>query len=89
MKLIIMGRSIWYGEHSIVHIENLWANLKKIINSIYGIIPKKNYGLFLKEAEFRYNITKLNKDEKINLLKDVFKEVYEHSKFTFDIIGEI
>ena len=52
-------------------------------------MPKKNYVLFLKEAEFRYNITKLNKDEKINLLKDVFKEVYEHSKFTFDIIGEI
>lgn len=30
-----------YSLHSTVHIENLWANLKKYITSIYGIMPKK------------------------------------------------
>ena len=51
------GGDFGIGLPSTSHIESVWANLKNLITSIYGIIPKKNYFiLFLKEAEFRYNI---------------------------------
>ena len=55
------------GLHSTSHIENLWANLKKIITKIYGVMPQKNFILFLKEAELRYNLRNKTKDQIFNL----------------------
>jgi len=45
------------GSYSNAHIENYWAQLKKLLVRIYGIIPKKNYTLFIKEIEFCINIS--------------------------------
>ena len=44
------------GYHSTSHIESLWANLKKILTRLYGILPGNNFNLFIKEVEFLYNI---------------------------------
>ena len=74
---------------STAHIENLWANMKKILITIYGIMPQKNFPLFLRECELRYNLIKCTYDEKINIIKDIFKEVYENCKFVFEIIDDI
>lgn len=55
--------------------------LKEIITKIYGITRQKNFILFLKEAELRYNLRDKSKDEIFNLLKDYFKEIYTYNKF--------
>ena len=82
MKVFIHGGGDFgIGLHSTSHIESVWANLKKIITSLYGIMPKKNFILFLREAEFRYNIRVKNKDEIISLLKDIFKKIYDYNQF--------
>ena len=44
-------------------------------------MPQKNFQLFLKEAEFRYNIKNKSKDEIIILLRDIFKKIFEYNKF--------
>ena len=48
-------------------------------------MPKKNFILFLREAEFRYNIRTKSKDEIISLLKDIFKKIYDYSQFKIKI----
>jgi hypothetical protein len=73
-----------YSFHLTAHIENLWANLKKYITSIY--MPKKNFSLFLREAELRYNLISQTKEDKINIIKDIFKLVYINYEFTFGLI---
>ena len=45
------------GTHSTSHIENLWANLKYQIKSIYNKIPNKNFIYFLRESEFHLILT--------------------------------
>ena len=40
------------GYYSTSHIENYWSQFKRLITRIYGIIPKKNYTLFLKKLNF-------------------------------------
>ena len=44
------------GYHSTSHIESLWAYLKKILTTLYSILPGSYFKLFLREAELRYNI---------------------------------
>ena len=70
-----------YGLHSTSHIENLWANLKQIITKIDGIMPQKNFILFLKEAELRNNLRNKSKNEIFNSLKEYFKEIYSYNQF--------
>ncbi len=43
-------------------------------------MPKKNFILFLRESEFRYNIRTKSKDEIISLLKDIFKRIYDYNQ---------
>ena len=62
-----------------------WAYLKKILTTLYGILPGSNFKLFLREAELRYNIREKGKDEIISLLSDIFKLIYEKNKFNFNI----
>ena len=76
MKHISTGGYFGLGYHSTSHIENLWANLKKTITSIYGIMPNKNFILYLCEVEFRINISKKNSDEKIEILFKIIKYIY-------------
>ena len=47
-------------------------------------MPRKNFDLFLKESEFRFNIKDKSKDEKFEIIKSVFKEIYDNNKFKFD-----
>ena len=46
-----------YGYESTSHIESVCGNLKNIIKRIYYPIPNNNFVLFLKEAEFRREIS--------------------------------
>ena len=70
-----------FGAHSTSHIESLWSYLKEIITKIYGITPQKNFILFLKETELRYNLRDKSKDEIFNLLKVYFNDIYTYNKF--------
>ena len=53
------------------------------------IMQKKNFPLFLREAELRYNLISWTKEDKINIIKDIFKLVYINCDFTFGLIEEI
>ena len=44
-------------------------------------MPQKNFILFLKEAELRYNLRNKSKNEIFNYLKEYFKEIYTYNKF--------
>ena len=79
------GGEFGYGLHSTSHIESIWANLKKLIVGMYSIIPNKNFNLFLREAELRFNLIKKTKEEKLNNIKLIFKEVYENCQFEFGL----
>ena len=59
--------------------------IKKLINCLYGILQRKNYNLFIKEAEFRYNVREKNKKEIFILLKDIFKIIYDKNKFDINV----
>ena len=59
-----------YGDESTSHIESLWANLKFYIKKMYNMIPNVNFYSFLKESEFRHNISNLNANDKFD---DIFK----------------
>ena len=52
------------GTDSTSHIEQLWAHLKLIIKKIYNIIPKNNFIYFLREAEYRRNLSLLSSNDK-------------------------
>lgn len=83
------GGDFGLGYHSTSHIENLWANLKKTIRSIYGIMPKKDFILYLREAEFRINISKKKSDEKLDILFKIIRDIYEFCNFNFSSITEL
>ena len=72
------------GSHSTAHIENYWAQFKKLLIRIYGIIPKKNYTLFIKETEFRINLSTKNIDVQKEIIKTVFKKIFEINKIEME-----
>ena len=55
------------GKNSTSHIEALWAQIKKELFAIYGIIPMNNFIYFLREIELRVIIKKKIDDEKLNI----------------------
>ena len=77
------------GSHSTADIENYWAQLKKLIIRIYGIIPKKNYTLLVKEMEFRINISTKNIDEQKEILKNIFKNILEYNNYEMEKIEDL
>ena len=52
-------------------IEGIWSELKTIIKKIYISIHGINFGLFLREAEYRRSLRNLNNREKLNALASV------------------
>ena len=80
------GRDFGFGDSSTSHIESTWANLKSKIKNIYNIIPHQNFIYFLREAEFRINISKKSDTKKQQIFTQVLKEVYllNHYKFYDD-----
>lgn len=51
-------------------------------------MPNKKFPLFLREAEFRCNMNKRNKEEKMKTIK-LIKEIYNPCKFKFGEIEKI
>ena len=68
------------GLDSTSHIEALWSNLKSLIKTVYTVIPKENFSLFLREAEFRRNFKKFNNN-------NIMKEYDEIAKYVNDVYG--
>ena len=64
-----------YGDESTSHIESLWANLKYYIKKMYNMIPNVNFYGFLKESEFRHNISNLNDNAKLDAIFEIFNYV--------------
>ena len=62
-----------YGIQSSSHIEAIWNILKSKIKSTYYVIPQKNMLHFIREAEFKLNITGKTRAEKIKEFFDSFK----------------
>lgn len=55
----------------------IYEHFKKNIISIYGIMQKKNFPLFLREEELRFNLLKKSNEEKINTyIERYFQEIY-------------
>ena len=66
MKYIFMDLMEIFGFrlHSTSLIEGILGTLKNKITKIYNCITDDNFILFLREAEFRYNLSKLDDDKK-------------------------
>lgn len=64
-----------YRLESTSHIESLWDNLKFLIKRMYNMIPSSNFYGFLKESEFRHNISNLNNMSKIDAIFDIFNYI--------------
>ena len=83
-KFTITAGDFDFGLSSTSHIENLLANIKNQIKSIYNKIPNKNFIYFLRESEFRLILSKKNTiEEKLNYFKKCVKIVYELHEFDF------
>ena len=78
-----------YSFHSTSHIEAFWAELKKELHSIYGLIPMLNFVYFLREVELRVIIKKFNDIEKMNTIKEIIKKVYFKCNFKFSSISDL
>ena len=52
-------------------------------------MPKKNFILYLGEAEFRKNISKKNSEEKLEILFKIIIDIYDFCNFTFRSITEL
>ena len=61
------------GNNHINGIENFWNQTKRHLRKYNGI-PKKNFYLFLKECEWRFNIG--SPKSLLNDLKSILKEYY-------------
>lgn len=62
---------------------------KKEYNIYIWDNAKKNFSLFLLEAEFRFNMNKAKVEEKMNTIKIIFKEIYYLWIFKFSEIEDI
>ena len=58
-------------------IEGAWGTLKGIIKRIYGYIPADNFILFLREAEFRFILSKVSHKEKESKIIDMLSYLYD------------
>lgn len=77
------------GNHSTAHIENYWAQFKKLMIRIYGLFPKKNYTLYIKEIEFRINMSTKNIEEQKEIVKTIFKNIFELTKYGMENIEDL
>ena len=77
------GGDFGYGTHSTSHIEQFWGQLKSIIKKIYSIFPKTGFIYYVREAEFRYMISKLDESKIEKKMWKVFKMVYDICDFDF------
>lgn len=75
--------------HSASHIEGVWGTLKQKITKIYGKIPDDNFILFLREAEFRYILAKLDKKDKEEKNRDVFQYLYNSTSYELYDLEEL
>ena len=66
-----------FGYHSTSIIEGAWGTLKSIIKRIYGYIPADNFILFLREAEFRFILSKVTPKEKESKLIEMLSYLYD------------
>ena len=83
------GGDFGNGLHSSSHIENYWAQFKKLLTRIYGMNPKKNYVLYFREIEFRINMSYKNLEQKKFILKDIFKNLYLENQYSFDEVNDL
>ena len=65
------------------------GTLKNKITKIYNCITDDNFILFLREAEFRYNLSKLDDDKKEKTIIDVFEYLYNTANFDFYDLEEL
>ena len=65
-KISVMG---------LAHILSLWAQLESIIKKIFFALPSLNIELFLREYKFRLINYNINSEEKLNIIKDIFKYI--------------
>ena len=73
-----------FGISSTSHVEALWHQIKSKIKKMYNSIPSINFLLFLREAEWRINNSKLNDEQKII----EFFSCYRCYKNTIDVKEE-
>jgi len=83
------GGDFGYSFHSTSYIEGLWAEIKKLMMKIYGIIPMNNFIYYLREIEMRILIKNFNDTKKIETFKYMMKIVYDKCKFKFSSKNEI
>ena len=77
------------GSHSTSHIEGVWGTLKQIIKKIYGKIPDDNFILFLREAEFRYILSKLEEKDKEEKIREAFKYLFDSANYELYDLEEL
>ena len=58
-------------------IEGAWGTIKRI----YDAIPGKNFILYLREAEFRFMLSKYSNSEKENKIIEIFVYLYNSSDY--------
>ena len=63
------------GDESTSHIEQLWHHLKLIIKKIYNMIQKKHFIYFLRESEFRRNLSFLSYEGKWESIYDTLNYI--------------
>ena len=80
---------IFNSLHSTFYIEGLWAEIKKLMMKIYGIIPMNNFVYYLREIEMRILIKNFNVTKKMETFKNMMKIVYDKFKFKFSNKNEI
>ena len=68
---------------------NTWNHIKQEIRQIYGSIPNQNFVYFLREAEFRLNISKLTNEDKLKIFRNILKNVYNLNNYDFYDLDEI
>ena len=83
------GGDFGYGESSTSNIEHTWAHLIETVKLIYVNIKSNNWIYFFCEAEFRLNICKKNDNDKIKLLENILKEIYELHGYDFYEVDDI
>jgi transposase-like protein len=70
-----------FGSHSTNIIEGALGILQNWIKRIYGAIPGINFILYLREAEFRFMLSKYSNSEKENKIIEIFKYMYNSSDY--------
>ena len=73
---------------AVIQHRTLKINIKKLFIRIYGIIPKKHYTLFVKEIEFLINKSDKSRDDEHEILKNIFKNIFENNQFEMEKIED-